>query len=473
MVFLTHAPLLRTPFYWDELGQFVPASLDLFRTGAWVSYTTVPNIHPPGLMAYLSVVWSVTGYSIPATRTAMLLLASAGAFFTFLLAIELGRESEGFPAFTALMLLCVSPLFVAQAMMAQLDMPAMVLTCLSLLLFLKNRIRSAALACVVLVLIKETGIVAPAVFGVCLTYEKRWREALFFAAPLLPLGVWLVVLHNATGHWAGNTAFTQYNAVYNLHPVRFALALLRRLYYLFVGSGHFVGTAAVVYALRHTSVFRSRAWAVVALLAAAHVLVVSAFGGAVLERYLTPLLPLLYSAFAVALAALPFRWMAVAGASLATLLIAANFINPLYPFPLENNLAFTTFVSLEQKAADLIENSEPGALVATMFPMAGALRGPDFGYVNNPVSVRDLDDFSVGSLRGLSKLRKDQPDVLVVYSTVWDPMHLLTTKTVGGLLATFYGYKPQASEEEIESLLGMRRVARWDQGGQWIAVYQR
>ncbi len=28
IVFLSHAPLLRLPYYWDELGQFVPAALD-------------------------------------------------------------------------------------------------------------------------------------------------------------------------------------------------------------------------------------------------------------------------------------------------------------------------------------------------------------------------------------------------------------------------------------------------------------
>ncbi len=122
VVFITHVSLCRVPFYWDELGQFVPASLDLYQLGRWIPVTTIPNIHPPGLMAYLAAFWHVTGYSIVATRLAMLLLASCGAFFTFLLAIVLARGTSGFPAFTALMLLCLSPLFFAQAMMVQLDM---------------------------------------------------------------------------------------------------------------------------------------------------------------------------------------------------------------------------------------------------------------------------------------------------------------------------------------------------------------
>jgi hypothetical protein len=79
---LAHGLLLDLPFYWDEIGQFVPAALDLFRTGAWIPVSTVPNVHPPGVMAYLALCWSIFGYSIVATRLAMLLLAAFGALVT-------------------------------------------------------------------------------------------------------------------------------------------------------------------------------------------------------------------------------------------------------------------------------------------------------------------------------------------------------------------------------------------------------
>ena len=89
VLFAIHSPLLTLPYFWDEHGQFVPAALDILRDGAWVPRSTVPNVHPPGVMAYLAVVWRVFGYSIIATRTAMLALASLGMLFTFLLALEL------------------------------------------------------------------------------------------------------------------------------------------------------------------------------------------------------------------------------------------------------------------------------------------------------------------------------------------------------------------------------------------------
>src|SRR5262249_49005419 len=141
IAFLIHAPLLRLPYYWDELGQFVPAALDLFHDGAWIPYSTVPNVHPPGVMAYLAAFWSVGGCSRLNARLAMLLAASGAILVVFLLAIEFCRNARGAPAFMAVILLLVSPVFFAQAMLAQLDMPAMLFTSLALVLFLQDKTR--------------------------------------------------------------------------------------------------------------------------------------------------------------------------------------------------------------------------------------------------------------------------------------------------------------------------------------------
>ncbi len=469
IVFITHAPLIQTPFYWDELGQFVPASLDLYQLGRWIPVSTVPNIHPPGLMAYLALFWHFTGFSIVSARVAMLVLASFGVLFTFLLSIVLGRYADGFPAFTSLLLLCLSPLFVAQSMLVQLDMPAMVLTILALLLFVQDYLRRCALVCVALVLVKETGIAAPMVFGIWLLLERRWKDALLFTAPLIPLAVWLLALHKTTGNWAGNDSFAAYNAVYSLNPVRFLLALLRRLYYLFIGSGHFIGTGALIYALRRTALFRGRSWRLCAVFAAVHVLLVSLFGGAVLERYLLPVLPILYISFAVALSALAPRARLAASIALFALLTAANFINPIYPFPMENNLAFATFASLDRHAADFVENTYPGGVIATTFPVAGSLRRPDFGYVSHALNVHEIANFEPASIAGLAK---DPPDALILYSTAWDPFGLLKNRLVAGFLHEHYGYQAPATPDEIGAILRMHPIARWTEGGQWIEVFE-
>ena len=113
-VFLTHALFFGLPYFWDELGQFVPAALDIYHDGAWVPHSTVPNAHPPGVMAYLAAVWKIFGYSIAATRGAMLVLAGLTVLVTFLLAIELCRGLTGAPAFVPVLLLLADPLFICR-----------------------------------------------------------------------------------------------------------------------------------------------------------------------------------------------------------------------------------------------------------------------------------------------------------------------------------------------------------------------
>jgi 4-amino-4-deoxy-L-arabinose transferase-like glycosyltransferase len=467
-LFASHLPFLRLPFYWDELGQFVPAALDIFQKGAWIPRSTVPNVHPPGVMAYMAAVWSVTGYSIVTTRLAMLALAALGVTATLRLGIRMGLSTGA--ASLAAGLLAVSPLFFAQSMMAQLDMPAMVFLVVALLLFLEDRIVAAAAVSAVLVLVKETGIIAPGLFGLWLWIEGRRREALWFLLPVLPLAVWLVVLERGTGRLFGNAAFTQYNIWYPLHPVRLPLAMLRRLYYLFIGTGHWIGTTAVLLALRNATVFRSRAWRVTSVLVAGHVLLVSVLGGAVLERYLVPVLPVLYLAFAAVFWQYRTRWRIVSAAVLGAALIAGNFVNPPYPFPMENNLAFTDFVALQSQAAEYLEARLPQSRIATTFPLASALRRPEFGYVRHKLRVREIDDFSAANMVPLAR---EDVAALVLYSTAWDPLGLMQNQRWTSFLGKYYGYSPPLGPDDVQVLLGAHRVARWTRHGQWIEIYQR
>lgn len=472
---LAHGPLLDLPFYWDEIGQFIPAALDIFRAGAWIPVSTVPNVHPPGLMAYLTLFWSIFGYSIVATRIAMLVVAAFGALVTFLLAIELSRGSTGTPAFTALALLCLSPLFFAQSMLAQLDMPAMCLSLLALLLFLQDRIRASAIACAALVLVKETGAVVPVLFGCWILFERRdLRRAVWFLLPFPGLLIWLLALHHATGHWFGNAAFTAYNLREPLNPVRFVFALARRVYYVFLSSGHIVGSIAFLYALRRVPLLRDRSWRIAWSFVLAQLLVVSLLGGAVLERYILPALPVVYIAFSLSLRALSTRLRRMTVAALVICLIAANLINPPYPFPFENNLAFVSFVRLQQSAINQVEQDSlalpGGGLIGATFPVSNALLNPDVGFGNQKHHVVEITDFDAA---GLEKLKATAPDIIVVYPRTWDPLHLLDHPAVRGFLSRYYGYQPEYTAEQIGAAMSMRVAYRWRQHGLTIALLER
>jgi 4-amino-4-deoxy-L-arabinose transferase-like glycosyltransferase len=463
-----HAPLLNLPYYWDEAGQFVPAALDIFQRGAWIPHSAIPNVHPPGLMAYLAAVWTLFGYSIPASRIAMLLLAAAAAAVAFLLSIELSRGSTGAPAFTAIALLVVSPLFFSQSMLAQLDMPATCFTCLALLLFLQNRFRASAITCAVLVMVKETGIVAPALFGCWLLAERRVKIAFWYLLPLPCLAIWLVALHHATGYWFGNSEFTRYNLVETLNPARFLLALARRVYYLFISSGHIIGTVALIYAFRRTPLLRDRPWRIAASLVAAQILMVSLLGGAVLERYLLPVLPIVYAAFALSTRSLTRNGRLAVLIGMLACLVAALFIDPPYPFPLENNLAFVSFVSLERDAAASAELED--GVIATAFPVSNALRRPELGFVGRPLRVREMADFR---REDVMQLRENMPAAVIVFDPVHDPFGLFNVGWIRELMTRYYDYQPRMTPDEIAEALSMKVGQQWNSRGFTMSLVTR
>lgn len=467
LIVAIHAPYLKMPLFWDELGQFVPAALDIFQRNAWIPQTTLPNVHPPGVMAYLALVWSVFGYSIPATRLAMLIVASAGALFAFLLAIRLSRGTAGAPAFAALIFLIASPIFYAQSMLAQLDMPAMTLTALALLLFLEERFAASALASTVLVLVKETSISTPLVFAAWLWFhDRRRREALYFLAPAIGLGAWLFMLHRATGYWLGNADFGRYNVSDSIQPVHLLRAAARRIYFLFLADGRFLGTLALFAGWR---VLRGREWTIAFLVSGAQLLVVTVFGGAALDRYVLPLFPVLYAAMAAAASVYRPRWRWITQPAMAALMVVAWFWTPpLVPF--ENNLAMTDFVNLQQEAASYLEAYAIDKRIASAWPLTDEIERPEFGYVQSKLVVTArAEDFS---LTNLADLDRSKIDVLVVFPRAM-PLDggAFDYNFVRDTLHRVWGYEPPASAEQIKAGLGFTRVARWTRRGQWIEMY--
>ncbi len=470
-VFSSHAAYLRLPYFWDELGQFVPAALDIARDGAWIPRSTVPNSHPPAVMAYLAAVWTVFGYSVAATRAAMLVLASGLAYTTFLLAIRLCRGTAGAPAFLAVLFLLADPLFYTQGMMAQLDMPAALFTAIALLLYLDGRFAAAAAVCVLLVLTKETAAVLPVVFAIDRFRAGRWREAALFCAPFAALAVWFSALWRETGHLFGDSGYTHYNLTYPLHPVRIATALMRRFYDLFIADFRWIGAVALGIAVRRSRVFATREWRLTGVAALAQTLLVTLLGGAALERYLLPVLPLLYIAFAAAATVFRPAWRAAGAMAMAAGLFAGWFLNPPFPFPYENNLAMADFVRLHQSAAAYLESNFPRGVVYTAWPLTAALRRPEFGFVTHAMRTRETSDLRASTLQ---ELAGENVEILAVYSRTWDPpWGVLRISLVRRFLSAYYDYAPEIDGEQVRRVFHLNKAARWERRGQWIEIYAR
>src|SRR5262249_3733298 len=148
-----------------------------------------------------------------------------------------------------------------------------------------------------------------------------------------------------------------------------------------------------------------RAWRVGGAFVALHVLMVSALGGAVLERYLLPVLPILYAAFGISLRALLPQTRKIALGVIFFCLITANLVPPPYPFPFENNLAFLSFVDVQREAAAAVDVRQ--GTIATTFPMSNSLRRPDYGYVSSARAVMEMKSFVPSEVTRLAARRPD------------------------------------------------------------------
>ncbi len=457
------------PYYWDEAGHYVPAALDFLRHGALLPVSVPAIIHPPGLSFYLAGIWSLAGYHPEPTRFAMLMLAACAAVASLLLAIELLRDARGTPAFLAAGMVVISPVFFAQSLLAQPDMPAMLFSTLALWLFLRGRIVYCALACVALVLMKETGAVAPVVLGFWLGAERRWREAAWFLLPVAILGAWVAYLTHATGHWTGNQGFFEYNVLYPLNLLRILAGALRRVYYLAFANLHWIGIFAVAFAWQTTRIFRSRAWRIAAVFAVAHITAVTVLGGATLERYLLPVLPILYAAMAAGISLFPRRPRIISSVALLAGLLAGIFINPPYPFPYEDNLAFVDFTDLQRDATGYLQHWYSRAHVTTAWPLTVELSRPDLGYVQRPIAFETLPALTP---QAFSALDWREVRVLAVFSREWDPPFTpLRFAPIRQLWRRIFGYAPPATEEEIRQIVPYPAAAHFVRGRQWLDIY--
>ena len=147
-----------------------------------------------------------------------------------------------------------------------------------------------------------------------------------------------------------------------------------------------------------------------------------------------------------------------------------KFVNPPFPFPLENNLAVVDFVQLQHDAAQYVESNFPGRRVATVWPFSAALQNPDLGYVQNGITTllapgRHLADFQSLGLR--------DSDVIVLFSKgELPPDFVLQNPTLRSWFAPFVDLQPEATSLELKTL-GYESTARWARYGQWITIYSR
>src|SRR5271167_3840091 len=161
-VYLTHATLLRLPYYWDEAGYYIPAAWDFFRTGSLISSTTQSNAHPPLPSIYLALWWKLGGMVPSVTRTAMCLVAALALLGVYRISLVLTSRVD--VAVTTVVLTALYPVWFAQSTVAHADLFAAAATLWALSYVFAGSWRDYATAAVlfsIATLCKETAIAIP------------------------------------------------------------------------------------------------------------------------------------------------------------------------------------------------------------------------------------------------------------------------------------------------------------------------
>ena len=476
---VTHATLLGLPYYWDEAGYFIPAARDIYADGSFIPHSTLSNAHPPLVMTWLALAWKLFGFRIEVARTAMLAVSAFALTGVYALGCRVANRRVGVA--TAL---CTAlyPVFFAQSSLAHLDMMVAALTTWALYFYLppgeKEGLESRGArraVCVLLLalaaLAKETAVLVPFVLCgwellcwlsskkeklaayVCVERRPAWWSLTLLLA-CVPLALWFAYHRARTGYTLGNPEYFRYNVESTLNLARILDTIWRRLGHVTVHMNLWALTLAGLAAMflkprRDGEAERPRIAVPVQLLflvlILAHVVALSVVGGAVLARYMLPVLPLVVMVWVSTLYRRVPAW------PLAVALVCAAFVyrsefNPSYSFPWEENLAYRDFVLLHRDAAHYLESQDAGARVLTSWPATDELRNPYYGYTPRTLKVVPVENFLPAELERAAA-RKSEYDVALLYSS-----H-------GGL-----------ELDEAARLLGGRVVFSETRNGQWVAV---
>jgi hypothetical protein len=310
---------------------------------------------------------------------------------------------------------------------------------------------------------------------------QHFGVRLWLLVPLFPLALWYAYHYCRTGVVFGNPEFFRYNVQATLHPLRMLLALLIRLWQT-VGYLHlYLLTLAALLGMwrpplpglsgERPRIAPQVQFALLAVIVA-YVLVMAVVGGAVLARYMIPVVPLVIIVCVSTLRRRVALWRGVV-AIVALGFIAGWFINPPYGFSLEDNLAYRDYILMHQRAEALVEARYPMARVLTAWPASDELTRPYLGYVTRPMRVFRIENFTVEQLMAAADVRSSF-DVALVFSTKYEPPHpwLERWRTWQEWKTRFFNYHLDVPPAAAAQILGGQLVYTETGDGQWVAVIE-
>ncbi len=499
VTWLLHIFLLQLPYFWDEAGYYIPAARDLWLNGQLIPTSTVSSGHPPLVMAWIALWWKLSGSTPAVTRTAMLLIAAFGLLGVFRLAKHVANTAV---ALAATALTAIYPVWFAQSSLAHLDVAAAAFTFWGLDAYLRNRRWLCVLLFGIGGLAKETAVVAPialCAYGLIaprlfsLWGRSRQHESssclpvpdpgvirsLALLACVLPLAAWFLYHRAHTGVFFGNPEFFRYNVAATANPLRIPLAMIQRFWHAFGYLNLFVLVGAAAMAMFYRPLLETNGeerprialsvQAVFGLVILAYVVMLSVVGGAVIARYMLPVVPLVII-IAVSTLRRRISWWPWATAVVGLAFVLALFTNPPYRISPEDNLSYVDFVRLHQSAAKVIETRYPNSRILTAWPASDELTRPWLRYVDTPLQILRVDNFSLPEIQ-LAAAQRDQYQVAYVFSTKLEPRApMFAAPFWTRLQEKYFDYHSDLSPEAIAGLLGGRITYQAHRGDEWVAI---
>ena len=501
------------PYFWDEAGYYVPAARDLLLTGSLIPHSTVSNAHPPLVLAWIALWWKVVGYAPLVTRTAMLVLAAFVLLGVFRLAERVANTEV---AVASTLCTALYPVFFAQSSLAQVDLAAAGFIFWGLSSYVDGDEAGTLIWFALAALAKETAILAALALagweavGLLARNSSlrnlwlfnfndehdddephpRFRSARRIASlllPALPLALWYAYHFARTGYVLGNPEFFRYNVAATLNPTRFFLALAMRIWQV-VGYLHlWVLTLAMAVAMwmlppqKDSGVARSRisfpVQVVFYIVLLTFIVAMALIGGAVLARYMLPVVPLVIILSVSTLWRRLSFWRA-AVAFVALIFVAAWFWNPPYGFSPEDNLAYRDYVTMHEDGERFLEARYPMARVLTAWPASDELSRPWLGYITRPMRVVRIEDFSLDEILSAADFRSSQDDsnyeAALIFSTKYEPVAARWDhwKAWTELKSRFFGFHRDLPAAAVAQILGGHIVFSEQRRGQWVAVIE-
>ncbi len=305
-------------------------------------------------------------------------------------------------------------------------------------------------------------------------------RALVWLLCAVPLVCWLAYHKHATGYVFGNPEYLRYNATATLSPLRVVLAMLIRLWHLLGYLNLFVltlGAASAMFLaplLERDGSVRPRiainVQLVFAVIILGYFVAFSVVGGAMLARYLLPVYPLV---ILICVSTLRRRvrhwtWWIVAACALFVLNL---YIPPPYRIAPEDTLLYRDYVMEHKVAAEMLTERFPNKRILTAWPASDELTRPYLGYVKQPLNVVRIETFSDLEMLRASHAT-DQFDVVLLFSTKWEPPHpLLASLPFGRALhERFFDYHEDMDPQRAAAMLGGRVLDYENRNNEWIAV---